>query len=81
MGERGGWPFTIFSPRWRAVLGGRHHRRPQHTAALLPQSLMAIAEAYRSDKAKVETNVTALRAALAKMQARRNPAMASANRP
>ena len=71
MGERGGWPLTMFlTPEGEPFWGGTYFPpAPRYGRPGFPQLLMAIAEAYRSDKAKVETNVTALRAALAKMQA------------
>ncbi|MDZ3837917.1 MAG: thioredoxin domain-containing protein [Rhodospirillales bacterium] len=71
MGERGGWPLTMFlTPDGEPFWGGTYFPpAPRYGRPGFPQLLMAIAEAYRSDKAKVETNVTALRAALAKMQA------------
>jgi uncharacterized protein YyaL (SSP411 family) len=71
MGERGGWPLTMFlTPDGEPFWGGTYFPpAARYGRPGFPQLLMAIAEAYRSDKAKVETNVAALRAALAKMQA------------
>ncbi len=71
MGERGGWPLTMFlTPEGEPFWGGTYFPpSPRYGRPGFPQLLHAIAEAYRSDKTKVDTNVTALRAALAKMQA------------
>ncbi|MGZ9034302.1 MAG: thioredoxin domain-containing protein [Rhodospirillales bacterium] len=71
MGERGGWPLTMFlTPEGEPFWGGTYFPpTPRYGRPGFPQLLHAIAEAYRSDKAKVETNVTALRSALARMQA------------
>jgi hypothetical protein len=71
MGERGGWPLTMFlTPDGEPFWGGTYFPpAPRYGRPGFPQLLMAIAEAYRADRVKVETNVAALRAALAKMQA------------
>jgi uncharacterized protein YyaL (SSP411 family) len=71
MGERGGWPLTMFlTPDGEPFWGGTYFPpAPRYGRPGFPELLRAIAEAYRTDKVKVETNVTALRSALAKMQA------------
>ncbi|MBL8659896.1 MAG: thioredoxin domain-containing protein [Rhodospirillales bacterium] len=70
MGERGGWPLTMFlTPDGEPFWGGTYFPpTPRYGRPGFPQLLQAIADAYRSDRAKVETNVTALRAGLSKMQ-------------
>ncbi len=70
MGERGGWPLTMFlTPAGEPFWGGTYFPpTARYGRPGFPQLLHAISEAYRSDRAKVETNVVALRQALAKMQ-------------
>ena len=71
MGERGGWPLTMFlTPDGEPFWGGTYFPpSARYGRPGFPDLLRAIANAYRSDRAKVDTNVTALRKALAQMQA------------
>ena len=70
LGEQGGWPLTMFltsdgEPFW----GGTYFPpEPRYGRPALPQVLSAIEDAYRSDPARVLTNVASLRNGLARLE-------------
>ncbi len=70
MGERGGWPLTMFLTAAGEPFWGGTYFPPtdRYGRPGFPRLLEAIAEAYRTDRAKVDKNVAALRTGLAKMQ-------------
>jgi uncharacterized protein len=71
MGEQGGWPLTMFlTPDGEPFWGGTYFPpEPRYGRPGFAQVLIAIAKAYRDDKATVTRNATALRQALARLGA------------
>src|SRR6516225_1367168 len=71
LGEQGGWPLTMFlSPDGEPFWGGTYFPpEPRWGRPGFPQVLQGVADAYRSDPARVESNVAALKEALGKLAA------------
>ncbi|HUN47762.1 MAG TPA: thioredoxin domain-containing protein [Stellaceae bacterium] len=69
LGEQGGWPLTMFlTPEREPFWGGTYFPpEPRWGRPGFPQVLAALANAYRSDRAAVTKNVTAMTEALAKL--------------
>jgi uncharacterized protein YyaL (SSP411 family) len=68
MGEQGGWPLTMFlTPEGDPFWGGTYFPpASRYGRPGFPDVLRAISEAYVTQRAKVATNVTAIRQALAR---------------
>ncbi|MBV9521553.1 MAG: thioredoxin domain-containing protein, partial [Alphaproteobacteria bacterium] len=69
LGEQGGWPLTIFlTPAGEPFWGGTYFPpEPRWGRPAFRQVLQALADAYRTDRAKVAGNAAALREALARL--------------
>ena len=69
MGQQGGWPLTMFlTPDGHPFWGGTYFpATPRYGRPGFPDVLKAVARAYREDRDKIATNVSALRDGLAKL--------------
>jgi uncharacterized protein YyaL (SSP411 family) len=67
LGEHGGWPLTMFlTPAGEPFWGGTYFPpEPRYGRPAFSQVLQALSDAYRERAANIETNVKALRQALA----------------
>jgi uncharacterized protein len=69
LGEQGGWPLTMFlTPQGEPFWGGTYFPpEPRWGRPSFRQVLQGVAEAYRSEGAKIAQNVAALKQGLARM--------------
>ncbi len=71
LGEQGGWPLTVFlTPDGEPFWGGTYFPpEPRYGRPGFAQVLQAIAEVYRSDRARVEKNTTAIKDTMRRLAA------------
>ncbi|MGH6948018.1 MAG: thioredoxin domain-containing protein, partial [Kiloniellales bacterium] len=74
LGQQGGWPLTMFlTPKGEPFWGGTYFPpEPRYGRPGLPQVLDSVAEVYAQDPKRVNSNVVALKEALAKLSSNKS---------